>query len=152
MHRSSPLLITSPRSILLSPPRRNFPLCRREQDIVEYLEGSCSRPSTLFVHEFSTAGFAARYFAITSRGRIPWKLRSRAEAFVRIFRPPFVPPLFSFPCIPFFFLFFFSKLLERYQSVRNRSISNKTFNARSKRKKKEERVATRRKKERGVQV
>lgn len=148
MHRSSPLLITSPRSILLSPPRRNFPLCRREQDIVEYLEGSCSRPSTLFVHEFSTAGFAARYFAITSRGRIPWKLARRGESFV----PLSSHRSFPFLVFLFFFLFFFSKLLERYQSVRNRSISNKTSNARSKRKKKEERVATRRKKERGVQV
>lgn len=78
--------------------------------------------------------------AITSRGRIPWKLARIARLRHNLSSP--FPPLFS--CSSF------SKLIRCYWSVPNRSISNKTCalltRAQRKKKKKEKHAAIRRKK------
>lgn len=106
MHPRSSLFWLHPRrlgfpSFCLRP--EEFPLCRRQQDIVEYLEGSCRpavdafRPVSWIFHGQGNEGLAIAFSRLLrveeSRGS------SRAShAFVTIFRPPF---LRSFP-VPLF--------------------------------------------------
>lgn len=78
---------------------RNFPLCRRQQDIVEYLEGSCRpRFSSDLVNFPGERGARDCVLAITSRGRMfPWKLARRGETGRLRHDLSFpLPPLFSY--------------------------------------------------------
>lgn len=123
---------------------RNFPLCRRQQDIVEYLEGSCRpRFSSDLVNFPGERGARDCVLAITSRGRMfPWKLARRGETGRLRHDLSFpLPPLFSYSS------FFLTWSWSCYWSVRNRSISNKTSKVRAQKKKekKEKHVAIGRK-------